>query len=247
MAIGPPSQGPDPADTVGAPAALASDRDRDLAVEQLSGACSDGRLGLEDYSQRLERALAARTISELAVLTSDLGRPVPTAPPRGQPGRSWFVAIMASTSRRGRWILRPSTHALAVMGECVVDLRQAEVESSHSHIMAVAVMGSVRILVPEGIDVDIGGVAIMGTKDLLGGQSQLDPGSPTLRVTCVAIMGEVQVRVQPVRPAVDGVGQTEPTRLGAGDKWDHKRAGKHNRRRHDRHSRHGSPDDGWDR
>jgi len=243
VSIGPPSQGPDPAATAGAPAALASDRDRDLAVEQLSGACSDGRLGLEDYSNRLERALAARTISELAALTSDLGRPVATAPPRGQPGRSWFVAIMASTSRRGRWILRPSTHALAVMGECMLDLRQAEVESFHSHIMAVAVMGSVRILVPEGIDVDIDGVAIMGNKDLRGGQSQLVPGSPTLRVTCVAIMGEV--RVQVVGPAVGGASQPGPARLGSGDKWDRKRDRKHDRRRHDHHSRHDSSDDGW--
>lgn len=245
MSIGPPSLGPDPA-AVGAPAALASDRDRDLAIEQLSGACSDGRLGLEDYSTRLEQALAARTISELAALTADLGRPVATAPPRGRSGRSWFVAIMASTSRRGRWILRPSTYALAVMGECVIDLRQAEVESFHSHIMALAVMGSVRVLVPDGIDVDIDGVAIMGNKDLRGGQSQLAPGSPTLRVTCVAIMGEVQVRVQTVRPAVEGAIQPGPTRLGSGDKWARRRQRRHDRRRHDRHSRHDSPDDGWD-
>ncbi|MHB1577342.1 MAG: DUF1707 SHOCT-like domain-containing protein [Candidatus Dormibacteria bacterium] len=177
---------------------LASDQERDLAVEVLSQACSDGRLGLEDFSLRLESALSARTVGELAQLTVDLssGPGALAAPARAGRGANWFIAVMASTVRRGRWHLRPSSRAVAVMGECVLDLRQVEVEARHSHILAVAVMGSIQVIVPEGIDVDLSGAAVMGSKDLLGGSTRPLPGSPSIHVTCCALMGEVQVRVR---------------------------------------------------
>lgn len=175
---------------------LASDRDRDLAVDRLSDACSDGRLGLEDFSNRLERALGARTLAELAEIVADLRRPDLQVASSRRRGSSWFVSIMGSTMRRGRWLLGASSQAVAVMGECVLDLRQAEVASRDSHILAVTLMGEITVIVPEGIDVDISGIAIMGSKELRGGDARPLPGSPTIRVTCVAIMGEITVRVK---------------------------------------------------
>ncbi|HUY55194.1 MAG TPA: DUF1707 domain-containing protein [Candidatus Nanopelagicaceae bacterium] len=175
---------------------LASDRDRDLAVDGLSAACGDGRLGLEDFSNRLERALAARTLEELAEIMADLSRPELQVASSRRQGSSWFVSIMGSTVRRGRWLLGASSQAVAVMGECVLDLRQAEVASPDSHILAVTLMGEITVIVPEGIDVDISGIAIMGSKQLRGGDARPLPGSPTIRVTCVAIMGEITVRVK---------------------------------------------------
>ena len=50
----------------------ASHADRDLAVDILRVAAGDGRLTLAELDERLEAALTARTISELAVLTADL-------------------------------------------------------------------------------------------------------------------------------------------------------------------------------
>jgi hypothetical protein len=55
------------------PASLrASHADRDLAVDILRVAAGDGRLTLAELDERLEAALTARTLSELAVLTADL-------------------------------------------------------------------------------------------------------------------------------------------------------------------------------
>jgi hypothetical protein len=104
---------------------------------------------------------------------------------------------MSSAVRKGRWILQPASHALAVMGECVLDLREAEVASSYNHIHAVAVMGAVRVIVPEGIDVDVDGIAIMGAKTLRISSARPLPGSPVIRVTAVALMGEVSVVSKP--------------------------------------------------
>ena len=189
---------PTPPRTGSAGALLASDRERDQLVDRLSAACADGRLDLADFSDRLEAALSARTMADIMSLEADLGQPAPALLAAwAHGGTSWFVGIMSSAVRQGRWVLQPKSHALAVMGECVLDLRGAEVLASYSHITAVAVMGAVRVIVPEGIDVDVDGLAIMGAKTLRIGSSPPLPGSPSIRVTAVAVMGEVSVVTKP--------------------------------------------------
>jgi hypothetical protein len=50
----------------------ASHADRDGVVEVLRVAAGDGRLTAEELDERVEAALTARTLGELAALTSDL-------------------------------------------------------------------------------------------------------------------------------------------------------------------------------
>jgi len=62
----------------------AADADRDRAIEVLAGAAAEGRLTQEEYSERSETALSARTLGELAALTAGIevrmsGRAVPGA------------------------------------------------------------------------------------------------------------------------------------------------------------------------
>lgn len=71
----------------------ASDAERDAAVERLSAATGEGRLTLEEFSQRMERAATARTRAELDHLVADLpagadvaGTASPSVPSRGPPG-----------------------------------------------------------------------------------------------------------------------------------------------------------------
>lgn len=58
------------------PGMRASHEDRDRVVDALRVAGGDGRLSAEELDTRLERALSARTLGELAGLTADL----PNAP-----------------------------------------------------------------------------------------------------------------------------------------------------------------------
>jgi hypothetical protein len=50
----------------------AADTDRDRAVEYLNAAYSEGRLTRDEYDERLEQALSARTYGDLDVLVTDL-------------------------------------------------------------------------------------------------------------------------------------------------------------------------------
>ncbi len=54
----------------------ASHADRDRVVDALRVAGGDGRLSAEELDTRLESALSARTLGELAELTADLPIPV---------------------------------------------------------------------------------------------------------------------------------------------------------------------------
>ncbi|NJP83069.1 DUF1707 domain-containing protein, partial [Streptomyces sp. AA8] len=59
-----------------------SHRDRDQAVEILRVAAGDGRLTIAELGERVEAAMAARTASDLAVLTADL--PLEGMPPQAR-------------------------------------------------------------------------------------------------------------------------------------------------------------------
>ncbi|HXF20146.1 MAG TPA: DUF1707 domain-containing protein [Streptosporangiaceae bacterium] len=73
----------------------ASDAERDATVERLSAATGDGRLTLEEFSQRMGRATTARTRAELDGLVADL----PAAPA----GTSLARVRRRSTSARSHW------------------------------------------------------------------------------------------------------------------------------------------------
>ena len=71
----------------------ASDDDRERVIDELRRHAGEGRLSVEELEERIERALAARTQGELAVLMRDLPERVPEPPPgpRRAPARgpSW--------------------------------------------------------------------------------------------------------------------------------------------------------------
>jgi len=68
------------------PDVRASDAERERAVEQLRDHALAGRLTVEELDERCERAYAARTVNELAVLLADLpATPAPRATPLPTP------------------------------------------------------------------------------------------------------------------------------------------------------------------
>lgn len=68
--------------------------------------------------------------------------------------RQWFVAPLSSEERKGRWRLRRRSGAFALLGGVVLDLRGALLEAGEVDLVAWAVLGSVTVVVPEGIPVE---------------------------------------------------------------------------------------------
>jgi Domain of unknown function (DUF1707)/Cell wall-active antibiotics response 4TMS YvqF len=168
----------------------ASDADRDRAVESLAAASAEGRLSLEEYSQRSEAALLARTIGDLAGLTADL-----PAAPEGDAAAvpAEITAVLGNESRKGPWVVPPRLAVRSVLGDCHLEMQQAVIGQRVTTIDATVRFGSVTIFVPDGTDVRMTGRAVLGAKSSqLRGEPR--PGAPVIVVRCDVLCGSVTVR-----------------------------------------------------
>jgi hypothetical protein len=175
------------------PAVRASDADRERTVELLRRHSVDGRLTLEEFAERMSLAYEAKTQDELDQLMRDLPAPTAAAPARRRKRTRWIVSVMSGVSRPGRFRLGARTYAVSLMGGMNVDLRQAELEEPEVTITVVSVMGGANIVVPEGVEVELTGIAIMGGKYYRPGRQLPPPGAPLVRVRVFSLMGGVSV------------------------------------------------------
>jgi class 3 adenylate cyclase len=187
------------------PGLRVSEAERDKAAAELAKYCGEGRLTLEEFSQRVGVVLAAKTQADIDTVMSDMPRganvEVYSSP---LPASGWFVAVLSGSSRKGRWRPKPKTKALAFMGGIDLDLRKAEIEGSGVVIRAIAIMGGIQIVVPEGVNVHLGGFSLMGGKDMRVADVPILPGSPVIRVQAFSLMGGVHVRTKRARSALPG-------------------------------------------
>ncbi len=178
-----------------APAELrASDAERDRAVESLASAAAEGRLTLEEYSERSGSALKARTVGELTALTAD----VPAVPVRdlAGPADAEMTAILGNESRKGAWVVPPHLTVRSVLGDCHLEMQHAVIRQEVTTIDVTARFGAMTIFVPDGIDVRLSGRAVLSAKSSeLQGEPR--PSAPVLVVRCDLFCSAVNVR----RPA----------------------------------------------
>ena len=179
--------------------------DREHAEQILRRAAGDGLLTLEQYGERVGGVLGAETRGELDLVVADLPDPARGGGwQRARHGqvevkskrrsiRSWVVAVLGDSTQQGRWRPAEQTHAVAVMGDVTIDLCNAEVDADGITIEAVAVMGDVDVVVPDGVEVELGGVALLGDKTS-SIEGVRHPGAPVVRVNAYAVMGDVEVR-----------------------------------------------------
>ena len=196
---------PEPAPVEPAPARRelaerVADADRDRTITALREHVVEGRLTLDEFSERVGLALEARTRGDLESVMESLPSATPMVGELGsRKTRRWHVAVMSGHEAKGRWRLGSRTNAVAVMGGCDLDLRRAEIEGPEVVITAVAFWGGITITVPEGFDVELEGFSFMGGRSIKLRDVPLVPGSPRIRVRGFAMMGGVDVRSKPNR------------------------------------------------
>ena len=197
----PAQPGPDPSGM------RISDDDRHKVAEVLRLAAGEGRIDLEELDERLEATYQAKTYGELVPITVDLpvaGAPRPRPARRdatpatvGQGSRfSSSVAVMSETKRTGAWLVQDGHTAFALMGSVVLDLRQAQFESTEVTINASTLMGEVKVIVNAGTTVVVEGAGVMGEFTEQRARVPFDPeqGGPVVRVRGFALMGSVNVQ-----------------------------------------------------
>jgi uncharacterized protein DUF1707 len=182
------------------PAMRASDAEREQAVALLRAHAVDGRLTLEEFAERIDKAYEARTRDELDELRRDLPEtPAPGAAVTKRKATRRLVAVLSGLDRRGRWRLGSDTLAVAFLGGIDLDLRDAEIEAAESQLTLYTLLGGADIKVPEGVDLEVGGFSLLGGKDVRGGTRPLGPGAPKLTIRAFTFLGGVSVTTKPPR------------------------------------------------
>ena len=172
----------------------ASDAERDQAVETLACAAAEGRLTLEEYSERSGAALQARTLGELTALTDDIpAGPGTFARRETRPAVHRIGALLGNESRKGRWVVPPHLIVRSVLGDCHLEMQHAVIGQHVTVIDATVRFGAMTVFVPDGIDVRLNGRAVLGAKSSqLHGEPR--PGAPVIEINCDVFCGSVNVR-----------------------------------------------------
>ena len=112
------------------------------------------------------------------------------------------MAVIGNERLTGRWTAAPRLTAVAVLGDVIVDLRDAKVRGEQLSIQATALVGDVYVLVPPGATVEMSGVAVLGRKKFAVEPAEYTLAVPVLRVSAVAILGDVLVATQPPKSRI---------------------------------------------
>lgn len=192
-----------------------SDR-RDAVVSKLTQYFAAGRIEMDDFESRTDRALRAATNDDLDAVLTELSpaarKDVATATnpgefavdqPRRHGSRMTFV-VMGGVDRKGRWMPARRHLVFVWMGGLELDFREAILPPGVTDVYVFAMWGGVEVAVPQGLDVDVSGGAVIGGLERITQESgSTDPRRPRLRIHALALMGSIEVRA-----------------LALGDKWD---------------------------
>jgi hypothetical protein len=171
----------------------ASDAERDATVNRLREAAAEGRLTLEELTDRIEAAANAVMRSDLVPLTSDLpATAVGVGVGVGVAMQSAGVRGVGDVKRSGPWTVPAENSFRTWFGHIKLDLRQAQISATETHIHARALFGNVDLLVPEGVEVEVQARTQVGRTNLQA--SSGIPGAPRIVLTGGTFFGDIKVR-----------------------------------------------------
>jgi hypothetical protein len=158
------------------PGLRASHADRDRVVEVLRIAAGEGRLSAEELDTRLESALSARTLGELAGLTADL----PASP--AAKGKDVLVIEQHGGRyvREGRWPVPARIELRTQLCRVTLDFTDAVITSNVLRIETDMVHGKLVIISSPGIVIDTDGLTLTYSKVKL--RSMDAAADPRLRI-----------------------------------------------------------------
>jgi hypothetical protein len=189
------------------PAIRASDAERQHTIGVLRDAVVEGRLTLEEYSDRVGLAVAAKTDQDLSALVRDLpagpggalGRGPASEAPGGPLARGTAAAHRAVCShlvRRGPLRLSPESSWLSLFGTIDLDLREATLPGPEVHLAIRNVFGTVTVIVPEGVDVQLDGGGLFASQHVDIAHTQRLPGAPVIHIHASGPGGTLYVRAE---------------------------------------------------
>ena len=198
--------------------------ERERALDSITTAFSQGAITLEDYEIRAGAIQNARAPADIDAQVIDLPRSeLPRDPPRGRatPSRrtaesrhatesrhepdflvesrsgspDFSLCIMGDRKMVGDWLNSDQAVTLTLMGSTTFDLRDTALPPGRLKIDAIAIMGEVKIIVPQGLPVRMSAFPFMGEANVQASvERRVDRNRPWVDVSGIALMGSITVR-----------------------------------------------------
>jgi len=168
----------------------ASDDERERAALELREHLVAGRLTLEEFSERVELAYRAGTVSDLEAARSSL--PVAAGGRRMLHPVRATVGFFAHIVRRGRLRLGRRSAVVSGFADVDLDLREAEIAGLVTDAYLFVLFGNVDIYVPEHVGVDVMGLTVFGHRRQWGREAA-GTDAPVVCVRVIALFGTVDV------------------------------------------------------
>ena len=181
---------------------------RERAIALLSDAFARDSVDLDEFERRLTLVHNAASVAEIEQVVCDVA-PTETATPLPVPAsralvplanvedRARLITVMGSVERNGSWAPGRHTRITTVMGSVDLDFREARLPAGPTEIEVTIVMGSLHLIVPPELPVEMEGVAVLGSFEHLDrAPAQPDPERPLLRIRGVTVMGSVEIETR---------------------------------------------------
>lgn len=142
----------------------ASDADRAAVRQLLEHAVGEGMLTLDEFTERLDTTLAARTRGDLDAVLADL----PTArrrPGAGVPAGEPLLlrARMSSLTRRGEWTVPPRLRLDTRLCDTTLDFTSAQVQGPVVELDIDDYCSVTTLVLPDGATADLNALATVGS------------------------------------------------------------------------------------
>jgi hypothetical protein len=113
-------------------------------------------------------------------------------------GNKVVLALQDGSGRVGPWT--PARHVWVVnmLGGAVMDFREATLPSGVTELTVFCIMGDVEVIVPLDLQVEFGGLGLIGGFDCEPTVGVSNPDAPVLRINGVSCLGGVTVSVRDV-------------------------------------------------
>ena len=180
---------------------LASDAERERSIALLRDAVGEGRLTLEEFSERAGLAQAARTDQELARLAHDLpGDPAAASPPAAVSEE--HRAFCSHLVRSGPWSLAPRSSWRSIFGTIDLDLRQVRLAGPDTGLEVYNLFGTVTVIVPDGVEVVVRGGGLFASQKIESPERPPVAGGPRVTIDTRGPGGTLHVRTRPTPPTL---------------------------------------------
>lgn len=133
-----------------------SDADRAEVSQLLERAVGQGMITLDEFSERVDTVLAARTRGDLRAVVADL--PDMDVPSAGPADGELLRGRMSSISRRGQWTVPSRIRLNTRMCDTTLDFSGAALKSPTVVLDIDDYFSSTELILPDGATADLTGV-----------------------------------------------------------------------------------------